>query len=79
MRLFEKMKILDVVSWTTLITTYVHKGEEEHALEAFKRMRIVFSSDNELSLSDFPLRERQTQKGGKCSFVFTSKLTSVFL
>ena len=42
MRLFEKVKILDVVSWTTLITTYVHKGEEEHALEAFKRMRIVY-------------------------------------
>ncbi|XP_027907383.1 putative pentatricopeptide repeat-containing protein At3g47840 [Vigna unguiculata] len=39
MRLFEKMRMPDVVSWTNLITTYVQMGEEEHAMEVFKRMR----------------------------------------
>ena len=46
-----KMKMPDVVSWTTLITTYVQKGEEEHAVEAFKRMRKSNVSPNKYTFA----------------------------
>ncbi|KAL2327660.1 hypothetical protein Fmac_021087 [Flemingia macrophylla] len=39
MQLFEKMKMPDVVSWTTLTKTYVQMDEAKHAMEVFKRMR----------------------------------------
>ncbi|KAK7390543.1 hypothetical protein VNO78_25851 [Psophocarpus tetragonolobus] len=51
MRLFEKMRMPDVVSWTTLITTYNQMGEEEHALEAFKRMRKSDVSPNKYTFA----------------------------
>ncbi|KAA8547392.1 hypothetical protein F0562_003744 [Nyssa sinensis] len=37
--LFEKMRVQDVVSWTTIITTYVQMGQEEHAVRAFLQMQ----------------------------------------
>ncbi|GFY80361.1 tetratricopeptide repeat (TPR)-like superfamily protein [Actinidia rufa] len=37
--LFERMTTKDVVSWTTIITTYVQMGQENHAVQAFLRMR----------------------------------------
>ncbi|KAG4921508.1 hypothetical protein GLYMA_18G151600v4 [Glycine max] len=51
MRLFEKMRMPDVVSWTTLISTYVQMGEEEHAVEAFKRMRKSYVSPNKYTFA----------------------------
>ncbi|XP_061371922.1 putative pentatricopeptide repeat-containing protein At3g47840 [Gastrolobium bilobum] len=51
MRLFEEMRMPDVVSWTTLITTYVQMGEEEHAVEAFKRMRKSDVSPNKYTFA----------------------------
>lgn len=51
MRLFGKMRMPDVVSWTNLITTYAQMGEEEHALEAFKRMRKSDVSPNEYTFA----------------------------
>ncbi|XP_028773017.1 putative pentatricopeptide repeat-containing protein At3g47840 [Neltuma alba] len=50
-RLFERMNVLNVVSWTTIITAYVQRGQEEHAVGAFKRMRILDVSPNEYTLS----------------------------
>ncbi|KAF7825660.1 putative pentatricopeptide repeat-containing protein [Senna tora] len=50
-RLFERMRMLDVVSWTTIITTYVQMGQEKHAVEAFKKMRKLDVSPNEYTLS----------------------------
>ncbi|XP_057499234.1 putative pentatricopeptide repeat-containing protein At3g47840 [Actinidia eriantha] len=37
--LFERMTTKDVVSWTTIITTYVQMGQENNAVQAFLRMR----------------------------------------
>ncbi|XP_020202985.1 putative pentatricopeptide repeat-containing protein At3g47840 [Cajanus cajan] len=51
MRLFEKMKMPDVVSWTTLITTYVQMGEEERAMEVFKKMRKSDVSPNKYTFA----------------------------
>lgn len=51
MRLFGKMRMPDVVSWTNLIATYVQKGESEHALEAFKRMRKSDVNPNEYTFA----------------------------
>ncbi|XP_019462528.1 PREDICTED: putative pentatricopeptide repeat-containing protein At3g47840 [Lupinus angustifolius] len=51
MRLFEKMRMPDVVSWTTLITTYAQMGEEEYAVEAFKRMRKSYVIPNEYTFA----------------------------
>lgn len=39
LHLFSTMKTRDVVSWTTIITTYVQMGREKNAIEAFTRMR----------------------------------------
>ncbi|CAJ1949296.1 unnamed protein product [Sphenostylis stenocarpa] len=51
LRLFEKMRMPDVVSWTTLITTYVQMGEEEHAVKVFKRMRKSDVSPNKFTFA----------------------------
>ncbi|XP_052175103.1 putative pentatricopeptide repeat-containing protein At3g47840 [Diospyros lotus] len=37
--LFERMSTRDVVSWTTIITTYVQMGQADQAIQAFLRMR----------------------------------------
>ncbi|XP_048142068.1 putative pentatricopeptide repeat-containing protein At3g47840 [Rhodamnia argentea] len=37
--LLERMATQDVVSWTTIITTYIQMGMEESAFEAFLRMK----------------------------------------
>ncbi|KAL6994437.1 mannan endo-1,4-beta-mannosidase [Sarracenia purpurea var. burkii] len=37
--LFERMTTRDVVSWTTIITTYLQMGQENHAVQAFLRMQ----------------------------------------
>lgn len=39
LRLFERMRAPDVVSWTTSISSYVQMGCEEHAINAFVQMR----------------------------------------
>ncbi|XVF15800.1 hypothetical protein REPUB_Repub09cG0187500 [Reevesia pubescens] len=46
LHLFEKMSIRDVVSWTSIITTYVQIGEEKNAIEAFIRMKEAGVSPN---------------------------------
>lgn len=51
MRLFGKTRMPDVVSWTNLITTYVQMGEEECALDTFKRMRKSYVSPNEYTFA----------------------------
>ncbi|GAU13829.1 hypothetical protein TSUD_261560 [Trifolium subterraneum] len=51
MQLFGKTRMPDVVSWTNLIATYVQMGEEEHALDAFKRMRKSYVSPNEYTFA----------------------------
>jgi pentatricopeptide repeat protein len=51
MRLFEKMRTQDVVSWTTIITTFVQMGQEEHAIEAFMKMKKSDVSPNEYTLA----------------------------
>lgn len=51
MRLFGKMRTPDVVSWTNLIMTYVQMGDEERALDAFKRMRKSDVSPNEYTFA----------------------------
>ncbi|PIA52739.1 hypothetical protein AQUCO_01000539v1 [Aquilegia coerulea] len=38
-RLFERMKIRDVVSWTMIISAYVQMGREELAIQTFLQMR----------------------------------------
>ncbi|OWM74643.1 hypothetical protein CDL15_Pgr005223 [Punica granatum] len=39
LRLFERIETKDVVSWTTIITSYVQMGQEDEAVRAFLRMR----------------------------------------
>ncbi|XP_009627280.1 putative pentatricopeptide repeat-containing protein At3g47840 [Nicotiana tomentosiformis] len=39
MCLFERMKLQDVVSWTTVITTYVQIGQDQYGIQAFLRMK----------------------------------------
>ncbi|XP_070023520.1 putative pentatricopeptide repeat-containing protein At3g47840 isoform X2 [Nicotiana sylvestris] len=39
MCLFERMKLRDVVSWTTVITTYVQIGQDQYGIQAFLRMK----------------------------------------
>ncbi|KAK4752350.1 hypothetical protein SAY87_021148 [Trapa incisa] len=39
LRLFERIEMKDVVSWTTIITSYVQMGEEQEAMNAFLWMR----------------------------------------
>ncbi|XP_022751402.1 putative pentatricopeptide repeat-containing protein At3g47840 [Durio zibethinus] len=49
--LFEKMSIRDVVSWTSVITTFVQMGEEKNAFEAFIRMQEAGVSPNEFTFA----------------------------
>ncbi|XP_075655827.1 putative pentatricopeptide repeat-containing protein At3g47840 [Castanea sativa] len=51
MRLFEKMRTQDVVSWTTIITTLVQMGQEEHAIEAFMKMKESDVNPNEYTFA----------------------------
>ncbi|KAK3034116.1 hypothetical protein RJ639_034468 [Escallonia herrerae] len=51
LHLFERMWIRDVVSWTTIITTYVQMGQGEHAIQAFLRMREADVSPNEYTFA----------------------------
>ncbi|KAF6162026.1 hypothetical protein GIB67_002615 [Kingdonia uniflora] len=39
LRMFQRMKNPDVVSWTTVVATYVQQGREERAIEMFFLMR----------------------------------------
>ncbi|MED6227494.1 hypothetical protein PIB30_114106, partial [Stylosanthes scabra] len=45
------MRMPDVVSWTTLITTFVQTGEEENAVDTFKRMRKSGVSANQYTFA----------------------------
>ncbi|CAA0839265.1 Putative pentatricopeptide repeat-containing protein [Striga hermonthica] len=45
--LFESMTKPDVVSWTSMITTYFQTGEEEQGINSFSRMRACGISPNE--------------------------------
>ncbi|KAE8695157.1 putative pentatricopeptide repeat-containing protein [Hibiscus syriacus] len=49
--LFEKMNTRDVVSWTSIITTYIQMGEDKNALEAFIRMGEAGVSPNEFTFA----------------------------
>ncbi|KAI3808429.1 hypothetical protein L1987_24380 [Smallanthus sonchifolius] len=49
--LFEKIKTKDVVSWTTIITSYVQTGQDHQAVQAFLRMRESEVSANEYTLA----------------------------
>ncbi|KAJ0039783.1 hypothetical protein Pint_28331 [Pistacia integerrima] len=49
--LFERMNKRDVVSWTTIITTYVQMGQEENALESFLRMQESGVKPNEYTFA----------------------------
>ncbi|KAK2657151.1 hypothetical protein Ddye_010203 [Dipteronia dyeriana] len=51
LRLFERMNTRDVVSWTTIITTYVQMGQEENAFKAFIRMRESDVKPNEYTFA----------------------------
>ncbi|XP_011626202.2 putative pentatricopeptide repeat-containing protein At3g47840 [Amborella trichopoda] len=51
LRLFERMPIRDVVSWTTKIAGFTQKGCENEALQAFIQMRKVGVSPNEFTLA----------------------------
>ncbi|PON71450.1 Tetratricopeptide-like helical domain containing protein [Parasponia andersonii] len=51
LHLFASMKTRDVVSWTTIITTYVQMGREMNAIEAFTRMRDSGVSPNEYTFA----------------------------
>lgn len=45
------MKTRDVVSWTTIITTYAQQGREKNAVEAFVRMRESGVSPNDYTFA----------------------------
>ncbi|KAL8240533.1 hypothetical protein R6Q59_013888 [Mikania micrantha] len=49
--LFEKIKTKDVVSWTTIITSYVQTGQYQQAVKAFLRMQESEVSPNEYTLA----------------------------
>ncbi|GLT38463.1 hypothetical protein SLA2020_127110 [Shorea laevis] len=51
LHLFEKMSRPDVVSWTTLISTYVQLRLEENAIRAFRRMRKSGVCPNEFTFA----------------------------
>lgn len=51
LRLFERMMTRDVVSWTTVITTYVQMGQENHAFQLFLQMRESEVCPNEYTLA----------------------------
>ncbi|XP_051140337.1 putative pentatricopeptide repeat-containing protein At3g47840 [Andrographis paniculata] len=47
MRLFNDMSAPDVVSWTSVITTFVQTGREEEAIDSFLKMRARHVAPNE--------------------------------
>ncbi|KAK1440582.1 hypothetical protein QVD17_06411 [Tagetes erecta] len=49
--LFEKIETKDVVSWTTMITSYVQTGQDYKAVQAFLRMRQSQVNPNEYTLA----------------------------
>ncbi|KAL4577651.1 hypothetical protein LXL04_013762 [Taraxacum kok-saghyz] len=51
LHLFDKIKTKDVVSWTTIITSYIQTGQERLAINAFLRMQESEVSPNEYTLS----------------------------
>lgn len=51
LHLFERMNSRDVVSWTSIITTYVQMGKEDNAFEAFMRMRESDVEPNEYTFA----------------------------
>ncbi|KAK9162375.1 hypothetical protein Syun_003277 [Stephania yunnanensis] len=51
LRLFERMKVRDVVSWTTIIATYVQMGQENYAIQTFLQMRKSGVIPNEFTLA----------------------------
>ncbi|XP_042513109.1 putative pentatricopeptide repeat-containing protein At3g47840 [Macadamia integrifolia] len=51
LRLFERMRIHDVVSWTTIIATYVQMCQEEDAIQTFTRMRESDIDPNEFTFA----------------------------
>ncbi|MBA0803066.1 hypothetical protein Gohar_013315 [Gossypium harknessii] len=51
LRLFDKMNTRDVVSWTSIITTYVQMREDVNAIEAFTRMQEAGVSPNEFTFA----------------------------
>ncbi|KAM1261766.1 hypothetical protein ACFX13_027695 [Malus domestica] len=51
LQLFEKMRIQDVVSWTSIITTYLWTGQEDRAIKAFIRMQEAGVSPNEYTFA----------------------------
>ncbi|KAL7614264.1 hypothetical protein Lser_V15G07316 [Lactuca serriola] len=51
LHLFDKIKTKDVVSWTTMITSYVQTGQEHNAINAFLRMQESEVSPNEYTLA----------------------------
>lgn len=51
LRLFERMSTRDVISWTTIITSYVQMGEEENAFDAFVRMQESDVKPNEYTFA----------------------------
>ncbi|XP_021834160.1 putative pentatricopeptide repeat-containing protein At3g47840 [Prunus avium] len=51
LQLFAKMRTQDVVSWTSIITTYVWTGQEDLAIKAFIRMQESGVSPNEYTFA----------------------------
>ncbi|KMT01506.1 hypothetical protein BVRB_9g215110 [Beta vulgaris subsp. vulgaris] len=51
MCLFGRMRIPDVVAWTSLITSYVQRGEEEIAIQQFMRLRHTEVRPNEYTFA----------------------------
>ncbi|KAG8478234.1 hypothetical protein CXB51_028181 [Gossypium anomalum] len=51
LRLFDKMNTRDVVSWTSIITTYAQMREYVNAIEAFTRMQEAGVSPNEFTFA----------------------------
>ncbi|TQE08713.1 hypothetical protein C1H46_005697 [Malus baccata] len=51
LRLFEKMRIQDVFSWTSIITTYVSTGQDDRAIKAFIRMQEAGVSPKEYTFA----------------------------
>ncbi|MFS7955846.1 putative tetratricopeptide-like helical domain superfamily [Helianthus anomalus] len=48
---FEKIKTKDVVSWTTIITSYIPIGQDHKVVKAFLRMKELEVIPNEYTLA----------------------------
>ncbi|XP_010272292.1 PREDICTED: putative pentatricopeptide repeat-containing protein At3g47840 isoform X2 [Nelumbo nucifera] len=51
LRLFERMRTRDVVSWTSIIARYIQMGQDEQAVQAFIKMRQSEIQPNEFTFS----------------------------